>query len=202
MKIGIFGGSFNPVHKKHIRILVDILDNSILDKIYISIAGGTYNKKGLIDYNNRLEMVKIALDNLDDKYKNKIEIANLETDNNSLYTYQILDYFKNKYNNDEIYFVMGADNLLEFDTWKEFRYMYENYNFIVLERNDTDLDKYINDLKEKYVVKNIECLYLNNENISSTEIRKMIKENDIEKVNECIDNEVYNYIKEKNLYID
>ncbi|MCQ2979680.1 MAG: nicotinate-nucleotide adenylyltransferase, partial [Clostridia bacterium] len=56
MKIGIFGGSFNPVHKKHIRILVDILDNNVLDKIYISIAGGTYTKKGLIDYNDRLEM--------------------------------------------------------------------------------------------------------------------------------------------------
>ena len=117
MKIGIYGGAFNPVHLSHMEIVKELLKRKYLDKIIIVPVGNYYKKDELIDFQDRYNMLKLV-------FKNKnIIISDFENQNKVIYTYQTLDYFQNKYKNDEIYFITGADNIRQITTWKKYKYI-------------------------------------------------------------------------------
>lgn len=95
MKIGIFGGCFNPPHNMHKKIALDLINNNYLDKVIYVPTGNRYNKKDLIDVKYRIEMLKLmCMDN------NNLEGSDFELKNNLVYTYQTLDYFKMEYPDD------------------------------------------------------------------------------------------------------
>lgn len=185
MKIAVYVGSFNPVHKGHIKVAKTVL-KKLVDKVIIVPTLNYWDKNNLININNRINMLKfyetnnIIIDTKNNKYK---------------YTYQVLRNIKKEYKNSEIYLIIGNDILENFHKWKNINEILK-YNIIVIKRNNIDLNIYKQ--YEKY-----NFIYLDKvskKEISSTVVRKMILENNKE-VLKYIDLKVYNYIKRNNLYI-
>ena len=192
MKIGIFGGSFNPPHKMHKKIALELIKKHYVDKVIFVPTGNKYKyKNNLLSDNIRLEMLKLmCIDN------EKLEVSDYELKEHVVYTYETLDYFKNKYKDDEIYFICGTDNLSYIDKWKKGEYILSNNKILVIKRNTDDINTLLNkykDYKDNIIVTDIK----ENE-ISSTKIREMIYNNKRAEV--YLDKKVYLYIKENNLY--
>ncbi|HIS86903.1 MAG TPA: nicotinate (nicotinamide) nucleotide adenylyltransferase [Candidatus Caccenecus avistercoris] len=189
MKIGIFGGSFNPPHVMHKNLALYLIKNKYLDKVIYVPTGNKYVKKDLIDVKYRLEMLKLMVEDIKD-----LEVSAYERKKALIYTYQTLDYFKKLYPNDEIYFVCGSDNLREIKSWKNYKYILNNYKLLVVKRSNDDIEEMVGNLKSKNVIAvNIPC----NIPISSSIIRKNIKLN---QNFEGLDLKVKKYIEKKNLY--
>lgn len=190
MKIGIFGGSFNPPHNMHLNISLKLISRGYLDKVIYVPTGDSYNKKGLINFEDRFNMVNLMIQKYDD-----LSLSDIGNNKDYQYTYQTLDYFKGLNPKSDIYFICGTDNLLEFDTWKEFRYILDNYKLLVIIRNNDDVFEILNKY-DKYR-NNIIITDLKPKLISSTNVRDNLKKNIRD---ENIEMKVYDYIKEKKLY--
>lgn len=180
MKLGVYIGSFNPVHNGHIKLVNFLLDNNYLDKILIVATNGYWDKNNLVDINSRIEMLKF--------FQNENIIID-ETHNDYLYTYELMNALSNEYKNDELYLIMGADNIINFDKWKNYEELLQ-YKIIVMNRDNIDIKSYTDTYKDSnfIIVSNFDYL-----DVSSTKIR-----NDLS--NEYLDNKVFNYIKTHNLY--
>lgn len=179
MKIGVYVGSFDPIHNGHIAIINHLL-NKYLDKIIIIPTGNYWDKNNLISIKHRINMIKI------------LEIDNLIVNdklNDLEYTYLILDELKKEYDN--LYLIIGADNVIRFNEWKEYKKILEN-NILVIPRSNIDISPYIND---KFIL--VEDFY--NVDISSSEIRDNIK-NGNSKVLKYVPKKVERYIVDNNLY--
>ena len=161
MKIGVFVGSFNPVHNGHIKIVNELLN--YLDKIIVVPTGNYWNKNDLIDIKHRINMWK---------YFETDRIIIDEKNNDLKYTYLILDNLKYKYPNDDLYLIIGADNIIEFDKWCNYKDVLK-HNLIIINRNSINIKYYI----DKFNIKNYLIVDIDNTNISSTLIRKLIQEN-------------------------
>lgn len=185
MRIGIFGGSFNPPHVDHKQIAIELIEKDYLDKVIFVPTGDKYQKKELISANMRINMLQLMCKN-----NLNLEVSDYEIKNKLTYTYETLDYFKNKYPNDTIYFICGSDNLKEFKTWKNYEYILDNYKIIVTMRNNDKIDSIIKDINSKNIIE----VNIKTNNISSTMIRAKLDE-------KYLDESVYNYIKKYKLYI-
>lgn len=181
MRIGIFGGCFNPPHNMHKNIALNLINNNYLDKVIYVPTGNRYNKKDLIDVRYRIEMLKLMCED-----NTNLEISDFELKTNLIYTYQTLDYFKNLCKDDEIYFICGSDNLKEFNTWMNYEYILNNYKLLVIMRNN---DK----VRELLINDNIIITDLQAQELSSTILRNNLDQNKLDK-------KVYQYIKKNNLY--
>lgn len=188
MKIGIFGGSFNPPHRNHKSIALDLISNGYVNEVIYVPTGNKYNKKDLIDAFDRVEMLKIMTRN-----NENLLVADYEVKSVLTYTYQTLDYFKNLYPNDEIYFICGTDNLKEITTWKNYEYILNNYKLLVVKRNNDNIKDILKKLnKNSIIITNIIT-----QDTSSTKIRNRLI-NGEEAID--LDSEVLNYIKRRKLY--
>lgn len=187
MKIGVYVGSFNPPHKGHIKI-VNHLINNYLNKIIVIPTGNYWDKTNLIDIKHRINMLRI--------YENENIIID-DKNNNLEYTYQILEKLSKEYLSDELYLIIGADNIISFDKWKNYKDILK-YNLIILNRNNINIKECLDNLnkKDKYIIVND----LPNINISSTMIRNSIRDNNYKSLLDYLDKEVYEYIKENKLY--
>ena len=110
-----------------------------------------------------------------------------------VFSYQMLDYCKIKYNNYEVKMIIGSDSFNQLDSWRETEYICKNYGFYVLQRPGININKespYYKYCKFSKVVMS---------DISSTEIRNKIK--NCGDISHFIDKKVLDYIKEKNLYL-
>lgn len=181
MKIGIFGGCFNPPHNMHKSISINLINNGYLDKVIYVPTGNRYNKKDLIDVKYRIAMLKLMCEDNDN-----LEVSDFELKTNLIYTYQTLDYFKKIYKNDEIYFICGSDNLKEFHTWKNYEYILNNYKLLVIMRNHDNKHKL--PISNNIIITNIE-----EQELSSTGLRNNLDETKLDK-------KVYQYIKKNKLY--
>ena len=192
MKIGIFGGSFNPPHKMHKKIAIELIKKHYVDKVIFVPTGSKYKyKNNLLSDKVRLEMLELMC-----RDNNNLEVSDYELKEHGVYTYETLNYFRNKYKDDEIYFICGTDNLSYIDNWKKGEDILSNNKLLVIKRNTDDinilLEKY-KDYKDNIIVTKIE----ENE-ISSTKIREMIYNN--KRAEDYLDESVYSYIRENNLY--
>lgn len=195
MRIGIFGGCFNPPHQMHKDIALNLIKKNYLDKVIYVPTGDNYKKQDLILFKDRYNMVKLMIsDNKD------LLISDIGNNENYQYTYQVLDYYKSIYKEGDIYFICGSDNLKELDSWKEYEYILNNFKILVIRRNNDDIDDIIYKYykwRDNIITANVELNY-----ISSTQIRNYLKESgttDITK--DIIDKKVLEYIISKNLYI-
>ena len=179
MKVGVYVGSFNPVHNGHKKIINHLLSKKYLDKIIVIATGNYWDKDNLIDIRDRINMLKFL--------ENDDIIVNT-TLNNYKYTYQILEELEKIYN--DLYLIIGADNLEKFHLWKNVDKILE-HKVIILNRNNIDITKCIND-DRCVIVNDLEEI-----DISSTYIRDNINTKEILSM---IDMNVLNYIKDNNLY--
>lgn len=191
MRIGIFGGSFNPPHKMHESIARQLIDKNILDKVIFVPTSNFYPKAGLISDEARFEMLSLMTKDKEEYDVSKYEFGRLT------YTYQTLEYFKDENKDDEIYFICGSDNLEYIDTWREYKKILGEYKLIVIPRKH-DMENLLNKYQEYR--NNIIIAELDNNYLSSTLVRQYLKEEKYEEVKEYINENVLNYIIKNNLY--
>lgn len=192
MKIGIFGGSFNPPHKMHEEIATSLIEQKVVDTIIFVPTGMKYEyKNNLIENEYRLDMLEIIA-----SHNPSFQVSDYECQEEVVYTYQTLDHFKELYPNDEIFFICGSDNLSYIDKWKNAEYLMNHHKFIVVDRNthvlEPLLEKY-QDFRSHIVVANITP-----QDVSSSEIRERLKEG--KPLQDFISEDVLDYIEANNLY--
>lgn len=193
MKIGIFGGSFNPPHNMHRDIALNLIIEHYLDKLIFVPTGNYYPKQSLVEFKHRYQMLKLMVGN-----NPNILVSAYEAKEKLTYTYQTLDYFHTIYPNDEIYFILGSDNLKEFKRWRNYEYILKNYKVLVINRNGDDITKILSDYSEYQ--DNIIRANIPLREISSTEIREQLKNN--RDLAHKINKNVLEYIEKENLYIN
>ncbi len=191
MKIGIFGGSFNPPHKMHENIAQELTEKGLLDKIIFVPTGNQYQKKDLIDSSDRYQMLKI----ITNKNKN-YEVSNYEMKNKLTYTYQTMKYFQKKYKKDQLYFILGADNLESILSWKNHQYLLKHYYFLVIDRGNQK--ERLQEAMKKYM-DHIMFAQMNENTLSSTRIREWLKQKNQNVLLE-LHPEVLKYIQTHKLY--
>ncbi len=197
MKIGLFGGTFDPIHIGHMILMENVINNLDLDKIYVLPNSNPphklENKKTAL--NLRLKMVNETI-----KDNPKLEINDYDyRDNEIHYTFDTINYFKKTYPNDEFFFIMGEDSFLDIEKWKNYKEIlkenliifkrYSNKNFSLISKIN-QVRKYN---KNIYLIDNIAL------DISSTLIRNLVKEN--KSIRYLVNDEVINIIKEEKLYV-
>ena len=197
--IAVFGGSFNPPINSHCLLAKQIIEKcSNVEKLIFVPVSTKYQKSKLASDEHRYNMLKLICENED-----KLEVSNIELiQDKQLYTIETLDLLKKQFGESyEIYFVMGTDNLKEVDTWNSPERLLKEYKIIVLERENDKLEDVIqkNKLLEKYKKSLIKIEGIDKIFLSSTMIRDKIKNG--ENVEEFINTDVLEYIKDNKLYI-
>ena len=173
MRIAIYGGSFNPMHIGHEKIVDYVLNNLNMDKIIIIPVGiPSHRENNLEQSDTRLKICKEIF-----KGNKKIEVSDIEIKSEGKsYTYDTLLKLMDLYGeNNEFFEIIGEDSLKSLKTWKNYEELLKICKFIVFRRKD---DKNIQIDEEFLNNKNI--IILENEcyDISSTEIRNMVKNNE------------------------
>ena len=203
MRIGIFGGTFDPPHIGHIRACKAFVDSIELDELYVIPVYMPPHKmqKSNTDVSSRLEMTKIAFSSL----SSKIVVSDIEIKREGKsYTADTIRYFKENYNDAEILFLCGTDMILTMDFWYKPEYIFKNATIVYVRRetdkeNTEKISKKCAYYEEKFGAK---IIYLDVDaiEISSTEIREAIGNED--KLKQLVTDEIYNYIQENRLYLD
>jgi len=173
MRIAIYGGSFNPMHIGHEKIVDYVLNNLNMDKIIIIPVGiPSHRENNLEESDTRLKICKEIF-----KGNKKIEVSDIEIKSEGKsYTYDTLLKLMDLYGeNNEFFEIIGEDSLKSLKTWKNYEELLKICKFIVFRRKD---DKNIQIDKEFLNNKNIIILENEYYNISSTEIRNMVKNNE------------------------
>lgn len=196
--IGIFGGSFNPIHVGHLVLAEFIREEFKLDKI-IFIPAGNPPHKNVCDLEtgtHRYAMVKLAVEN-----NPFFEVSDIELKREGIsYTCETLKEIKRIYQNEELFFICGGDSIVQFPTWREIGTIFELANIIVAGRPNVpagELEKMISGFRNSYSAR-ILCSEAPHMEISSSDIRKRIKSG--LSVRYMVPEAVYEYIKRNNLY--
>lgn len=131
-RIGFFGGCFNPPTLAHFEIVKNALKEFNLDKVIIVPMGDRYQKKDLISFEHRFNMLQKMFIN-----DGKVEISRMQANQNEV-SYAIDSFRKidEDYKNDDRYFIMGYDNFSKIETWKESNNLVKDRKFIVFERTN------------------------------------------------------------------
>ena len=193
-KIGFYGGAFNPPTKAHIELAKKVINECKLDKIIFVPVNDLYKKEGLIESEHRVNMLKLVC-----KEDDNLEVSDIELKSNV--NYKAIDIFRiidKEYNKDEKFYIMGTDNLKKICKWKESERLVEDFNYIILNREDDDAKKIIEENKLLEKNKN-KFNIIKNDNFkecSSTNIRNQIKNKEIPVY---IDENVYDYILKNNI---
>lgn len=165
MKVGLFFGSFNPIHTGHL-IISNYITNFFTDKVWfiVSPLNPFKTSADLLNIYDRLTLVKLAL-----KKNRMFEASDIEL-NLPLpsYTINTLTYLKNVYQEHDFFLIMGSDNFLDIPKWKSADKLLRNYKFLVYQRPGFEID-------QKNLANNIKIVSAPLINISSTEIRELIK---------------------------
>ncbi len=171
IKTGIFGGSFNPIHKGHIAIAETICNKKLVDELWIMVSpqNPLKSKKELFDDSFRLQLAKIATKNFP-----QMQVSDFEYHlPRPSYTYHTLKELRKKYPDREFVLIIGADNWENFTKWYKYDSLLRENNFIIYPRKGFTVDS-------KDLPSNVHYLEMPLYDISSTEIRnKITKKEDI-----------------------
>jgi nicotinate-nucleotide adenylyltransferase len=190
MKVGLFFGSFNPVHTGHMIIANHFVQYTDLDEVWMVVSpqNPLKNKASLAKDNDRLYLVQLAIGD-----NTKIKASNIEF---SLpvpsYTIDTLTYLKEKYPTKNFYLIMGGDNLATIEKWKNFELILENYNIYVYQRPGYDDGPYANH-PHVHILSDIPMM-----EISATFIRQAISSG--KSIQYLVPDAVYKYIDESAVY--
>ncbi len=192
MKIGLYFGTFDPIHLGHISIANFLINNKLLNEVWFIVTPQNPEKNisDLTDFAHRFEIVKIQIKDNDNLKASDIEL-NLERPN---YTINSLKYISNKFPNDIFSIIIGEDNLINFKNWKDYQEILNCYKIYVYPRG-TKINKSVSIIKHS----NIQIIKAPLVEINSTNIRRLIKERG--DVIKFISKNVYEYITKHNLYI-
>lgn len=200
----LFGGTFNPPTNAHLKIILEIQKQFSNAKIIIIPVNDFYQKNHKIPSFHRFNMCKLLFGN-----KLNIEISDYEIKNTKhSYTLDTLNYFQSIYPDQDIYWLMGSDNLNDIINWYHPEDILNKYNLLVTQRNiKENISQIINkyDLLKKYKKSIYQIIIeynLYEKDCSSTLVRNKIANNNIEDIFKYIKKEILYYIEKNNLYKD
>ena len=165
--IGLFFGSFNPVHIGHLIIANHMANETDLDQVWMVVSPQNpfKDKKSLAKDRDRYNLVHLAIGD-----NPKLSVSDIEFSMpKPSYTIDTLTYLKEKYPNKIFYLIMGGDNVPTLPKWKNSELLIENYKIYVYKRPGYDLGS----LASHPNITSVEAPLLD---ISSTHIRQLIKE--------------------------
>lgn len=198
MRIGLYGGTFDPIHTGHLIVIENAINYMNLDKVIILPSSNPPHKKHKkkTATNIRVEMVVEAI-----KDNDKIVLSTYEsTDQTVRYTHETIRYFKKYFPEDEIFYILGEDSFLTIDTWRNYEDILDE-NIIVFTRSNIDSDSEL--VKKVEIIKkdnpNIFLINNLNINISSTLIRGLVK--DKKSIKYLVSDEVKYIIEKRGLYV-
>ncbi|MDO4439313.1 MAG: nicotinate-nucleotide adenylyltransferase [Eubacteriales bacterium] len=203
MKIGIIGGTFDPIHLGHLRIAEQASAEFRLDEVWFMPAGDPYFKEQLkvTPANIRLEMTKLCILDTNKNYQvSDIEVLR----KGKTYTSDTLTELCYKYPEHDFYFIIGLDSLFQLHKWHRPDIILDSAVILCAARDDyidEDITKSIDTLKKLYphTKCNIRILHSNKIDISSTKIREAVKAGiDIKPY---VTKSVFEYINQHGLYI-
>ncbi len=199
LKWGILGGTFNPIHNAHLFVANEIRKTLEFEKIMFLPTGTPPHKNNLnINAFHRLKMTKLAAEN-----NSFFKVSDFEIQNQDIsYTVDTIEKLKELHPDIDFYFIIGADEVMLLDTWKNAETLLKICKFVAVRRpnfDDEELSAKINYLTENF---NGELLVVDipKLDISSTLIRNRVKEG--KTVRYLLPDSVNDYILKNKLYID
>ena len=188
MNIGLYFGTFDPIHRGHINIVNFLIDNCLVEKVWFVVTPENPDKisNNLTDFIHRYEMVKIEVKDNNNLLASDVELK-LERPN---YTINSLRYISNAFPDNNFSLIIGEDNLINFKKWKNYKEIMNNFKIYVYPRK-TKLKR---DMK-LLMSNNIEIIEAPLIDLSSTNIR-----NDKNYAKQFISDSIYKYITTNNLY--
>ena len=190
MKVGLFFGSFNPIHIGHMAIAGYIVEFTDLDQVWFVVSPHNPHKQKetLLEFHHRLEMVHLAVGNDPHFRVSDIEYRMPQPS----YTIDTLSYLAEKYPETEFGLIIGADNLKNFHKWKNSNKIIEKYHRYLYPRSDSEvIDIQSHPNSSLVIAPKIE--------ISSSFIRRGISEGKDMKY--FLPEKVFEYIDRMNLYL-
>jgi nicotinate-nucleotide adenylyltransferase len=190
MKIGLFFGSFNPIHIGHLIIANTMAENADLREVWLVVSPQNPLKKnaGLLHEFDRYEMVSLAIH---DSYKLKVSDVEFNLPRPS-YTIDTLTYFSEKYPQHEFVLIIGEDNLNSFQKWKNYDKILEYYQLYVYPRPEAEKTELTRHPKVKFIPSPLL-------DISATYIRNNVREG--KSIRYLVTEQVENYIFRKKFYL-
>lgn len=191
MRIGIFGGTFDPIHHGHLIMASYAYEKMKLDKVYFMPAGNQPLKEGESPFYQRLEMIKLSIEN-----DSRMSYTDIENSSEPSYTYNTILKLKGIYD-DELFFIMGADSFESIERWYKYKDLLKEVKIIVVDRLGSSNLYYLQD-KYKDIAKEINVLKCPIIEISSTEIRNKVKKG--HDIRYFVPERIKEYIDYENLY--
>lgn len=196
MRIGIFGGAFNPVHNGHLNIADAFYEALSLDKLlFIPTAKPPHKSDaGLLSGEDRVNMLRLAVE------KKPYEISTIEFErNDKSYTYDTLIELKKLYPDSEFFLIIGADQIIHFDKWYRYEDILGMVTLCTSARENEEEKQLIIESAKRLGIK--DSFYMSDRaviRVSSSEIRDKIKHGS--DVSALLPKKVFDYISEKGLY--
>ena len=189
MKVGLYFGTYNPVHIGHLAIANYMVEFTEIERLWFVISPQSpfKTKKKLLDNYQRLEMVSRAID-----YDTRLQASNIEFKLPiPSFTIDTLTYLKEQHPDHEFYLIMGGDNLVHLHKWKNHEIILSDYKVLVYPRPGHDIETFLTHA-------NIQLVNAPIMEISSSFIRKAIAEG--KDVRHFIPSKAYQYLDEMNFY--
>lgn len=201
MKIGIMGGTFDPIHNGHLMLGEYAYREFQLDQIWFMPNGNPPHKSSDTiesQTKNRVEMVRRAISGTEYFVVQLYEVENKAVH----YSYKTMEYFKQSYPEHEFYFIIGADSLFSIEKWVHPEILLKDCVMLAAYRDEKGTEEMLTQiqyLNQKYHA-DIRLLNTPNVDISSSEIREKLKNG--QSIQGIVPDSVYAYIEEKQLYRD
>lgn len=197
-KIGILGGTFNPIHIGHLLLAQYALEQAELDKILLMPSGQSYMKKDIyiLPAAERLKLTELSVQG-----QPCFEVSDMEIRRGGYtYTYETLESLREEHPQDQFYFIIGADCLYSIEKWKKPEKIFAACTILSAVREDMDMERLKEQaahLKLQYEA-DIRLLQFPRIDISSSEIRDRVRQG--KSIRHMVPFKVEKYILEKQVY--
>lgn len=194
-RVGIMGGTFNPIHLGEMIIAENACETYELDEILFVPRGSIYYKEDLLDEKTRITLTGIAIED-----NSHFALSTIEIDRGDSFTYQTIETLKEKNPQNTYFYLVGSDTFVEMPGWKYPEKIFSEVEIIVAPRLGVDeelIKKTTAELKEKYDAK-INFLPITCVDLSGSAVREKVKKN--KSIRYMVHYKVIDYINKNNLY--
>lgn len=198
-KLGILGGSFDPIHRAHLMLAEEALSQCGLEQVWFMPSGISYHKgREMTPTEHRVAMVQLAIDGNPNFAFSDLDISR----EGNTYTADTLRILHERMPDAELYFLVGADSLMNMENWYRPEVIFEHAVILAARRpgsNDRVLSEKQEELKRRFHarIRILDCMYAD---ISSSQIREALASGD--STEEMLPETVFRYIREHGLYED
>ena len=201
MRIGIYGGSFNPVHNGHIHLAGTAIEELGLYRLYLVPSRISPHKSSseYVSPEDRLTMLRLACKG--SRYRDILRVSDFELKTDRIsYTIYTVEEFRRRFPKEELVLLIGSDMLLSFDKWHRYEDILREVTLAAFSREEGDLEELEKKADELRRFGRVILSKADPVVVSSTEIRKKIAKN--ENYSCYLDKNVVQYIRSGNLYAD